>query len=269
MASMSRVVALVLGQVGGEIGKGLAEGVAGHFDDPGQVLPEAIRRAYGRAWQVIELALAGEELGGRLRLALASGEVRGVVAPVGRILAARGPEMRSACLREIKEARDHGALEPDLAVPTQESPLQRLEDPQGFLEAAWGAVRDLAVGLHRAGYVNLAQLVGTRMAGQPPLLVTAFGYFLRREVADDPRLAAGLNFDLLQRLWQGQEAGFGRLGEDTWPAGAGPCRRGSSRSAGPWPRWMPRSGRPARRCWTCAAWPRRPRGRHGPWQARF
>ena len=222
MEPISRVLTLVLAHVGGEAGKDLGEWIAGRLQGPDQTLREAVRRARESSWQVVELALAGDSLSGRFRTAVSAAAVRAVVAPVARIVALRGPEMRDRCLEELRAARRAGLLDADPAPPeaSEAALFARCADPQGFIESAWAAMRALAQGLHQAGYANLAVLVGTSIRNQPPLFVTAFGYFLRSEVADEPKLAAQLSFDLLQRIWQAQEQGLGQLREglEQWGA---------------------------------------------------
>src|SRR5437868_6217827 len=58
----------------------------------------------------------------------------------------------------------------------------RFADPVGLVEDARRAVGRLADLLAEQGFPSLAAVVGE---GDPPLLAAAFGYFLRRELADN------------------------------------------------------------------------------------
>lgn len=200
----------------GEAGRDLREWINERLEDPSGALREAVQRAHVQSWQVVELALAGDRLSGRFRAALSSGQVKGVVAPLERVITARGPELRERALRELRQARQSGPLDRPLQrLPADETDVwQRFDAPQGFIDAAWEAMRGLAQELHRAGCTHLALLVGTPIRNQSPLFLSAFGYFLRREVANDPKLASELNSDPLQRIWRDQEEGLGRLRED-------------------------------------------------------
>src|SRR5947209_541304 len=77
--------------------------------------------------------------------------------------------------------------------------FQRYADLQGLVEGARQAVNKVADAL-REGYPNLSRLLRTPTPSGPPLLVTAFSFFFRREVETDDELAHGLFFDGLRQL---------------------------------------------------------------------
>jgi len=135
MRPMSRILTLLLAQVGGDLGRGLGEWIGEHCEDPGQALPGAVQRAQGASWEVLELALAGDSLGKRFRVALGAAQVKGVLAPVEQLLQAQGPHLRERCLSELRQARDAGLLGADLNFDL----LQRLWQGQ---EQGLDALRD-------------------------------------------------------------------------------------------------------------------------------
>src|SRR5947199_113385 len=61
-------------------------------------------------------------------------------------------------------------------------------------------------------YPNLAGLLRTPTPAGPPILVSAFCYFFRREVETDDELARGLLFDGLRQLSASQARAFGEVG---------------------------------------------------------
>jgi formylglycine-generating enzyme required for sulfatase activity/tRNA A-37 threonylcarbamoyl transferase component Bud32 len=195
--------------------------VVTRYADPSQILPRAVGRAHDRSWKVLELALAGDGLIGRIRVLAASGEERAVHTHLTRFIsvAAAGigaapAELRTACmgeLRQLQSANGHTWPEPkELAAATARA--QRLADPNGLVDAAQHTVEQVAADLG-PDYPNLGQLLRQRPSSGPPLLVGAFLFFLRREVEKNPELARGLEFDGLRRLADHQAAAFADIGE--------------------------------------------------------
>ena len=89
--------------------------------------------------------------------------------------------------------------------------FKRFNSPQALIEGSWECMGRLADDLSREGYPSLAEYLRHPTDGGPPLLVTAFGYFLRREVVDDPDLAYELYFDMLWQIGKEQRSGFDGL----------------------------------------------------------
>jgi hypothetical protein len=218
----TQLLAYALRQVIGESADQVAAFIAGRFADPSRALPKALARANDRAWQALALALAGDGLLDQIKGFLAGGDVKGFRDQVRPFLEANrshfegtAADFRRACLAELKQARQGGALAaepPGGAVARQAAGFQRFADPRGLIDGARQAVAAVADDLD-ALYPNLARLLREPTpGGGPPLLAAAFTYFFRREVATDDELARELTFDTLQRLSAGQEAAFDQVG---------------------------------------------------------
>src|SRR5437763_848628 len=88
------------------------------FTDHSQRLNQALSQASDRAWQALELALAGDSWWDRIKVGMARREdqqfreqVRAFLdaTPLGN-LASHGPEFRQQCQRELRTARKQGLL---------------------------------------------------------------------------------------------------------------------------------------------------------------
>jgi hypothetical protein len=120
-------------------------------------------------------------------------------------------------LADLQGARDAGrlALGRDPAAIDESAALRRYGAPGELLAGARATVAAIGEALRADGYPALAAVVTARPAGpqgeQPPLLVTAFGWFFQRQVETDPELARGLHFEHLQQLSRTQAQGFAGL----------------------------------------------------------
>src|SRR5262249_36088553 len=183
-------------------------------------VPSAVRGAGERAWQALEVALAGESLWGRLDEAddrAFRQQVRAFLdgAPLEG-LPGHGDEFRQQALRELRAARKAGLLlggSLQAGHPAEGAADLARFDGDGVLEREWQALEGLAGSLRQAGYAALAQLVALKPAGGPPLLVLAVRYFFRRAVEQDAELHRGLSWARWEALGEAQERGFAGLDE--------------------------------------------------------
>src|SRR5262249_61357676 len=123
----------------------------------------ALRKANERAWQALEVALAGESLWNKLDDANDKAfrqQVRAFLdATPLESLPSHGPEFRQQCLRELRAARKSGLLLADQLRPDdlakRAADFARFEDPAALLERE-GQVLDGIVGERReAGHASL------------------------------------------------------------------------------------------------------------------
>jgi tetratricopeptide (TPR) repeat protein len=219
MALLTKLVAIALGQALGAVGEAVAETAAeaigdrihGYWRDPGRALPKAIAQATEQTWTLVELSLAGDSLGERLRRAVTEGTLRGAIAPLRALIARQGEAFRVACLAQLRAARREGLLvvaDPG-ELARRSGGLAALASPAALIDQARQAMADPGDPI-RGAYPELARLLADREAGGP-LLLTAFSYFLRQAIAGDGELNAALQFEGLERLWQAQAAGFADL----------------------------------------------------------
>ena len=149
----------------------------------------------------------------------ASGDSKGIREQVrlflqGNIIAFAGTpaDFRKQCLKELKLAKQQGWLTAPKTLSLGEvaehaAPFQRYDDLQGLIHGAEQLVWQMA-DILRNQCTNLGQLFRQTSGGQPPLVVSAFAYFFRREVEDNAKLFQGLLFDGLQKLSASQEQAF-------------------------------------------------------------
>src|SRR5262249_1605814 len=162
---------------------------------------------------------AGDGVLDQIRVLFASGDDKGIREQVRLFLQDKAINLegsptpfRKACLAELKQARRAGLLSaghfpPKEEIARQAAGFTRHADRKGLVDSACQAVAQIAADL-APDYPNLAKLVGERPAGGPPLLVSAFAYFFRREVETDEELAHGLFFDGLRQLSAAQGKAF-------------------------------------------------------------
>jgi hypothetical protein len=194
-----------------------------HFTDHSQRLTRALQNANDRAWRSLEITLAGDNLWDRCMGLLAQREEQAfrqqvqaflVTTPLAELPNQRA-EFCQLCLRDLRAARKAGLLTSGTLTPKELArhtrAFARFADPQGLLEAEWGAVKGMAQELVQRGYTNLAQLLALRPTQGAPLLVIAVRYFFRREVEADEQLFRGLAWASWTALTATQKTGLDSL----------------------------------------------------------
>lgn len=225
MSLVNKLIGFGLRQVIGDVIDHVGDFVEMRFTDHSQTLPKALARANDRAWQALGIALAGDTFVDKLKVLFASGDDKGIREQVRRFLQDKTigfegtpAEFRKISLAELNQARKAGLLSAQnliaREVGQQAAKFQRYADPKGMVDGAEQVVRQIADDLayKYSNYPNLAKLLRQRPAsGGPPLLVSAFAYFFRREVESDDALARGLFFDGLRALSASQAKGFAEV----------------------------------------------------------
>lgn len=224
MRVLFQVSALALRQVLGPGSDSALLAVGNRFQDRSARLLETLKKANAQAWRAIELSLAGSSWWDKCKLAVSSGEQAAFRAQVTAFLDATpadnlpdaGPDFRKRCLAELKAARKTRLLPGDqlgdpAALDAEAKSLARFEDPKSVLDAELTAVRRTSDELRAGGFDNLGRFVALKPPQGQPLLVVAVQYFFRKNVQADPELAAEFQFNEIEKLSQGQEAGFAGL----------------------------------------------------------
>ena len=203
---------------GGDSASRLSTAIGGllrdRLSDASQRLSQALNQATARTWSALEAALAGESLRQRLVALTARAEDRVFAGQLRTFLATvplgdthdTDDAARRKALAELRHARNAGLL-----APTAPEPLARFANPDELIDARDTSLRDLAAGLHAAGYIYLARVLAVRPIGGEPLLVVALSYFFRRAVESDGVLFRGLAVERLGNLQAGVESGFAAL----------------------------------------------------------
>lgn len=220
---MSLAVNLIgfgLRQVIGEATENVVDFVENRFTDHSQTLPKALARANDRAWQALSIALAGDGFLDKIKVFFASGDDKGIREQVRLFLQDKNVGLdgtagfRKSCLVELQQAKKAGLLAAQNLsskdVARQAASFHRYTDPKGMVDGAEQVMGQIADNL-ASEFPNLGKLMRQRPAGGPPLLVSAFAYFFRREVETNHELARGLIFGGLRQLSASQEKAFGEV----------------------------------------------------------
>ena len=205
-------------------GKAVIGFLGDHFTDHSQRLTNALQNANDRAWKAFEVALAGESLLERCKVALAHGEDKAFREQVRAFLdispltkaSAEHAQLFKQALQELRSVRSGGMLKAGSLTPSElareAGSLAHFNDPQALLDAEWRLV-DQAAGELRERSPNLWKLLVARpkAANKPSLLAVAVRYYFRREVESDQALSQGLSFAKLEALTEAQKKGFDSL----------------------------------------------------------
>jgi formylglycine-generating enzyme required for sulfatase activity len=209
----------------GDAGEGVREvfdTIRDRFEDHSQALPRALERANDQAWQALAVALAGDGFFDHVKRLVTGGDARGLRERVNNLLSRHAASFdqtprafRHTCLAELEQARRSGLLSAK-GITADEASKQAdfpyYGDPKSLMDAAVRTVEKLADGLVPSS-PHLARLLRQPTPAAPPLLLSAFAFFFRREIETDDQLSRGLTFESLQRLTDGQAEGFAALGE--------------------------------------------------------
>jgi hypothetical protein len=204
-------------QVLGERGAPLAAFLDDRFGDHAGRMGEALFRANDRAWRSLELAVGGESLWQSITGMLAAAEEKALERQVRAFLtslpAAKLPGDPAAFRRDV-----HGEIQAARRVKlipgerlTRDDRSALASDLSKQADAERAALTGVAGHLRREGFERLAAYVELRPASGQPLLASAVRYFFRREVENDPKLAAGLTVDRLDGMAAAQRDGFEQL----------------------------------------------------------
>ncbi|CAK0743701.1 putative non-specific serine/threonine protein kinase [Gammaproteobacteria bacterium] len=214
MNLVTRLSSFVLRQALSEGAGKAIDWIGNYCHDPTQDLPKAILEAHEQTWRMIELALVGESLTGQVRQWVARGRIKGALQPLETLIQEKAksqPDFRRRCLLELRLARKEGVLTPEFgeAMARMDQGFTRLGSAEGLLEGAQRIISEMGAELGQA-YPHLNALLAAPTS-EGPVLVVAFGYFLRQSVESVPELIRDLDFQRLSQLWQRQGEGLAEL----------------------------------------------------------
>ena len=157
-------------KAGGEVTDVVVGFLTERFTDHSQRLTAALQSANEKAWTALEIALAGDSLWERCKVAVARAEDKAFAQQVRTFLdAAPLPELagksafRQKCLEELRAARKARTLSGDKPDPRQlarqAAEFARFGDPASLVEAEWRMAgghggRDEAGGLRQPGLAH-------------------------------------------------------------------------------------------------------------------
>lgn len=192
------------------------------FRDQSQRLEEALRTSNDRAWNALEVALAGDTLWKRMTTVFTRAEDRAFAEQVKLFLDATPlPELanqghfRDRCLKELRQARKklvEGRYDP-AELARHAGNFARFADTTALIDAEWRTCLALAEEVRRQNLEGLAWLLGQKPVSGAPLLVVAVRYFFRRSIEEDSQLYRGLSFGKLDEIASAQAAHFRALAD--------------------------------------------------------
>jgi hypothetical protein len=198
------------------------------FTDHSQKLTTALQTANERAWKALEIALAGNSLWERCKVALARAEDKAFAQQVRTFLDVspfksqkdEHVQVFRKALKELRDARSKGLLTEGrlafLELAREAGTFASFENPQVLLDAEWKVIDQTASELRGCPHLSNVLRARTRSAQNPAILkpsILAVGvrYYFRREVETDEELSRGLTFAKLEALGEAQETGFAAL----------------------------------------------------------
>jgi formylglycine-generating enzyme required for sulfatase activity len=132
-------------------------------------------------------------------------------------LAEDDPNFLTACLKELRQARDKNHLtasdgfRPE-SLAEEITPFARFDDPEALLEAECAVVGEVAREFQRLGYRHLGRLLAVTPTRGQPLLAMAVQYYFRRSVGEDAILARELSWAKMVGIDRRVQEGFAFLG---------------------------------------------------------
>lgn len=218
---LRQVLAAAAQKVGGQLTEGAVDFVVHRSSEASPALAAPLQSANARAWQALEVLLAGIVYRDRLGDRPADADTarfrqlwRGYLEALPLADLVDKPEQCRQCLAELQAARQaqlltRGSVETKSAV-LQAAALLRFTDPARLLDAQMLVFKGIAAELKQAGHANLAWLVALKPEPEAPALLTAIRFFFRRELEAKPGLLPGIEYTLWQESPR-REAGFAAL----------------------------------------------------------
>lgn len=219
---------LVLGTAGvGGLEYGLmavsavAEALHRRFVPEQNRLAQALLVANQRAWQTLELALAGDSFWQRCRSVWASADQKALRDELqAHIQSLRLPRQDAVhfcrcCLCELRAARQQGLLDGERLDPARlashAARFAQFRQPDELFAAEREILRQVSATLRQGRYESLAELIESQPCSNESLLTAAVRYFFRRAVEEDPKLFQALAFAQLEKIQHHQTFQFDAL----------------------------------------------------------
>ncbi len=219
MSLVARLTVLAVNQVLGDRAQSLLSFIDGQFGGHASRMDQALHRASDRAWTSLEVASGGESWWDAFTGLLVQADEKELRRQVRAFLDSLPPAdlpsaTRAKVAGEIRAARQAGMIPGPLPSPAQVragvEALACCADQAARARREQDELAGLSAAL-RPRYPALAGFIDLRPRGGEPLLVSAVRYFFRREVENDPRLAASLAADRAEGMAAAQKAGFDGL----------------------------------------------------------
>ena len=217
MPLIQSLCSFALKQASLEGAEGVLRALTDRFSDQSQRLTRALQRANRRAWESLEIALAGESFWNRFNRPddrAFRQQIRAFLDQVP-LPALEGKEhYRRQCLQDLHDARGKGLLFGHLVpedLAQRAGAFARFNDPAAVLQVERQVLHEMASELYEGGFKALGWLLGQAAHPGASVVVVAVRFFFRREVEDDEVLARGLQFEAVESLTREQQASFQQL----------------------------------------------------------
>jgi hypothetical protein len=219
------VTTLALRPLLGDGANSVTRSIFDRLTDASQKIIAVFQISQERAWQAIEISLAGQSWWDRCKQSVSNAENKAFREQVQLFLASmplsdeilEKEAFRQECLKDLKSAKKQGLL-PGESLHQQELQEQgdffnRFQDPSQLAKTQLEAVSDLSTVLAEQGFPNLGRFVGMQPKDGTSLIVVAVQFFFRQQIESDPELARGLIYQQVEQLSQIQQLGFAALNQ--------------------------------------------------------
>lgn len=213
MSLLRQLSVLALYQVLGDRADSLMAFLAERLSDKSARLEQAMVRASEKAWNCLELALAGPTLLHSWQTVFSPRDEKTLQQNIQAFLSSiphtdlpQDPARFCRSARaELHQARKLGLIPGDRAsladvALEHHRVLERCFEPMTYLERSQKVLSNLANELQKAGFTNLSVYVSLKPTGGQPLLVQLVHYFSRKEIEADAHLSSSLMLEKLARI---------------------------------------------------------------------
>jgi serine/threonine protein kinase len=216
MAVFKLLSRFALYQVMGEGAEVVMRFLGDRLSDESKLLVHALETANEKAWKSMEVALAGEGFWNKFDRAEDKAfrqQIKTLLDAMPLPLLTGRNEFRRKCLEELQTARKKGLLLSGSAQDVAQSPGSFLghADQTSLVDRERSTLKEMGTELEKAGYRNLSWLISQEVQPGQALLVLSVKFYFRREVENNPELAASIQFTRTENLTENQAEGFRQL----------------------------------------------------------
>ncbi|MCX7699879.1 MAG: hypothetical protein N2039_03290 [Gemmataceae bacterium] len=213
MSLMRQLSVLAIHQVLGDRAESLIGFLGERLSDKSARFEQAMARATEKAWNILDLALAGPAIRRSWRTVFSPRDEKtlqqNIYAFLSSIPEMHLPQDHATFCRlsraELHQARKKGLIPGHRAsladvIHEHHRILEQCFEPVNHLKRSQQLLKNLADELSTAGFTNLAVFISLQPTGGQPLLVQLVHYFFRREIEADPALCSILTLEKLTNI---------------------------------------------------------------------
>lgn len=210
MSLMRQLSVLAIHQVLGDRADSLMGFLADRLSDKSARFEQAMTRATEKAWNLLDVALAGPTLLQSWKSVFSPRDEKTLKQNIHAFLSSIPqtdlPHDHSTFYRqsraELHQARKMGLIPGHRAtladvIHEHQRILERCFEPLNHLKRSEQLLKNLADTLSKSGFTNLAVFISLQPTGRQPLLIQLVHYFFQREIESDSALSSILTLEKL------------------------------------------------------------------------